>query len=112
MARYLARWRLLGDRDKSDARRCLNQHPASVELTRADQEARPALDAPVRLPAQWGPVEAVIVTWPVLYPPLWPLYAQMVEAITPVARSEEHTSELQSRENLVCRLLLEKKKTE
>src|SRR5690606_39310625 len=27
----------------------------------------------------------------------------------PPARSEEHTSELQSRENLVCRLLLEKK---
>src|SRR5207342_3826977 len=32
---------------------------------------------------------------------LWPLFAW---------RSEEHTSELQSRENLVCRLLLEKKK--
>src|SRR5690606_39316925 len=28
-----------------------------------------------------------------------------------VVRSEEHTSELQSRENLVCRLLLEKKKS-
>src|SRR5258706_6796517 len=28
-----------------------------------------------------------------------------------VARSEEHTSELQSLTNLVCRLLLEKKKT-
>src|SRR5690349_23934376 len=28
-----------------------------------------------------------------------------------VARSEEHTSELQSRRDLVCRLLLEKKKT-
>src|SRR5690606_40176848 len=28
----------------------------------------------------------------------------------PPNRSEEHTSELQSRENLVCRLLLEKKK--
>src|SRR5690606_3234590 len=28
----------------------------------------------------------------------------------PAGRSEEHTSELQSRENLVCRLLLEKKK--
>src|SRR5690606_41859988 len=27
----------------------------------------------------------------------------------PAMRSEEHTSELQSRENLVCRLLLEKK---
>src|SRR5436309_6402675 len=30
----------------------------------------------------------------------------------PDRRSEEHTSELQSRENLVCRLLLEKKKSE
>src|SRR6266511_4845082 len=29
---------------------------------------------------------------------------------SPCRRSEEHTSELQSRENLVCRLLLEKKK--
>src|SRR3712207_8894849 len=29
----------------------------------------------------------------------------------PVSRSEEHTSELQSRQYLVCRLLLEKKKT-
>ena len=28
------------------------------------------------------------------------------------ARSEEHTSELQSRSDLVCRLLLEKKKKE
>src|SRR5256886_9956976 len=30
---------------------------------------------------------------------------------TDVPRSEEHTSELQSQSNLVCRLLLEKKKT-
>src|SRR3712207_8905671 len=30
--------------------------------------------------------------------------------IEPVIRSEEHTSELQSRQYLVCRLLLEKKK--
>src|SRR3712207_8905676 len=31
--------------------------------------------------------------------------------ITPTTRSEEHTSELQSRQYLVCRLLLEKKNT-
>src|SRR3712207_7127532 len=30
--------------------------------------------------------------------------------VVPTARSEEHTSELQSRQYLVCRLLLEKKK--
>src|SRR5690606_39995263 len=33
-----------------------------------------------------------------------------VNAQAQLQRSEEHTSELQSRENLVCRLLLEKKK--
>src|SRR5690606_39302599 len=32
------------------------------------------------------------------------------EDVLEILRSEEHTSELQSRENLVCRLLLEKKK--
>src|SRR2546430_8296669 len=32
-------------------------------------------------------------------------------AIIAIMRSEEHTSELQSQSNLVCRLLLEKKKT-
>src|SRR3712207_7410905 len=31
-------------------------------------------------------------------------------ATRPISRSEEHTSELQSRQYLVCRLLLEKKK--
>src|SRR2546430_12991296 len=31
-------------------------------------------------------------------------------ALLPLSRSEEHTSELQSQSNLVCRLLLEKKK--
>src|SRR5947209_12214910 len=33
-----------------------------------------------------------------------------VEELAAMARSEEHTSELQSRQYLVCRLLLEKKK--
>src|SRR5690606_41943011 len=41
--------------------------------------------------------------------PLSPELADQLGARVDV-RSEEHTSELQSRENLVCRLLLEKKK--
>src|SRR5690606_39968151 len=36
--------------------------------------------------------------------------AHLLKGIPGTLRSEEHTSELQSRENLVCRLLLEKKK--
>src|SRR2546427_6803531 len=56
---------------------------------------------------------------------LWPeAFARRVASFTPkgmtdpvfkpseiTKRSEEHTSELQSQSNLVCRLLLEKKKT-
>src|SRR5207302_10505539 len=40
------------------------------------------------------------------------LYVKSVRSVTANSgtRSEEHTSELQSRENLVCRRLLEKKK--
>src|SRR2546430_4087509 len=38
------------------------------------------------------------------------LGAEVTLVSGPVARSEEHTSELQSQSNLVCRLLLEKKK--
>src|SRR2546430_8916310 len=36
-------------------------------------------------------------------------FVSVAERVRP-ARSEEHTSELQSQSNLVCRLLLEKKK--
>src|SRR2546430_17665943 len=46
---------------------------------------------------------------------VWHLIRQAVQELrsrshTPHSRSEEHTSELQSQSNLVCRLLLEKKK--
>src|SRR2546430_12443247 len=50
-------------------------------------------------------------------PQKFPLASGTVQLDTPngfdsvVMRSEEHTSELQSQSNLVCRLLLEKKKT-
>src|SRR5579883_1068234 len=52
--------------------------------------------------------------------PIWPFLPLHRASLPPAlggrrglgiyCRSEEHTSELQSRENLVCRLLLEKKK--
>src|SRR6476620_12779082 len=39
-----------------------------------------------------------------------PRAGTLVRAVRAIVRSEEHTSELQSRQYLVCRLLLEKKK--
>src|SRR2546427_6867142 len=41
---------------------------------------------------------------------LWRTAARFVATTNQSVRSEEHTSELQSQSNLVCRLLLEKKK--
>src|SRR2546430_11406392 len=37
-------------------------------------------------------------------------FSQVIDRLPEAERSEEHTSELQSQSNLVCRLLLEKKK--
>src|SRR5258705_10324285 len=39
-----------------------------------------------------------------------PVFLEIFAKMVPEARSEEHTSELQSLRHLVCRLLLEKKK--
>src|SRR2546430_12699048 len=54
--------------------------------------------------------------WVAVYPEIWwNLWSDLLGAVDTEHvdchyRSEEHTSELQSQSNLVCRLLLEKKK--
>src|SRR2546430_7819692 len=45
-------------------------------------------------------------------PIMWQKFSHVITVSQKFVRSEEHTSELQSPSNLVCRLLLEKKKTE
>src|SRR2546430_12667543 len=57
----------------------------------------------IRLPA-----EPVVV--PVDRSRIRQLALNLIENAVKYTRSEEHTSELQSQSNLVCRLLLEKKK--
>src|SRR5688572_32489993 len=46
---------------------------------------------------------------PPMRPNGWSLCALILDEVAGYGRSEEHTSELQSQSNLVCRLLLEKK---
>src|SRR3712207_7697219 len=57
----------------------------------------------------WGAAALLYTLFFSLLPPETAWRALFFVGIAP--RSEEHTSELQSRQYLVCRLLLEKKKT-
>src|SRR5207302_5027099 len=67
----------------SPPRGCASSSPAS---SRTSASSRDSLQRPARAAAGYPTASA---------------------RPTPARRSEEHTSELQSRENLVCRLLLE-----
>src|SRR5215813_2829480 len=87
-----------------------------------DWYAGAARDLPWRRPdaTPWGVLvsEVMLQQTPVirvlpayrLWIQQWPTPAGLAAATPGDARSEEHTSELQSRPHLVCRLLLEKKK--
>src|SRR5436309_15809659 len=76
----------------------------SVERSSDMADAKPRKTRQVAL----GTTALVALVWllGVWPPPVW----WRTHWPRQTARSEEHTSELQSRENLVCRLLLEKKK--
>src|SRR3712207_8064827 len=77
-----------------------NEQTAVVTVTRQEPPrdiVPPAVN--VSTPADNSTVETATVN----------VGGTVADAGSPVSRSEEHTSELQSRQYLVCRLLLEKK---
>src|SRR5690606_41392997 len=84
---------LVGAPDSAPAPAAQPQRLSAFSAPTAAPTPPPATPAPAPAPSPWGATRA-------------PAAPERV----PSTRSEEHTSELQSRENLVCRLLLEKKK--
>src|SRR6266436_6902401 len=79
---------------------------AAVDIVRAATEDEPHL-MPVVLPPFTSHFASLAGGYDVALCDVWGVVHNGVAA---TARSEEHTSELQSRLHLVCRLLLEKKK--
>src|SRR3712207_7777312 len=75
------------------------QHPVFLA---PDQLAEVLQTAPTSIETASGDVDEVIA--------VVPSNRAHLDALVDAERSEEHTSELQSRQYLVCRLLLEKKK--
>jgi agmatine deiminase len=82
VAAFLVRWGLAADRAATEHRLRAIAPPVTGSAA-ANPPVAPA--APIRLPAQWEPVETILLSWPLFYPPLWPLHAAMVAAIAPVA---------------------------
>ncbi|MEM6282310.1 MAG: agmatine deiminase family protein, partial [Chloroflexota bacterium] len=84
VADYLLRFDLLPGTSRAELQSNLTAAPAPITIV--DSDAQPATTTQAsRIPAQWEPMERVMLSWPVLYPPLWTLHAQMAEAISAVA---------------------------
>ena len=92
MAHYLTRWGILPDGMNSVAARdaIAAAHPEVTDAPPATEAS--TFSGPIRLPAQWEPLEAVAVTWPTLYPSLWRAHAEIVEAVSVVARADVFVS--------------------
>jgi agmatine deiminase len=88
LATWMERWGLSPSRlPRAVAQRQLEALASSpVETIKADGMPDRAPSEILRLPAEWEPSEAVVITWPVLYPGLWDFYRDLVTAIAPAAR--------------------------
>ena len=88
LARWMERWGLLPSRlPLTGALRQLEALASTpVETIKAEGIPDRASSEALRLPAEWEPSEAVVITWPVLYPGFWGFYRDLVTAIAPVAR--------------------------
>lgn len=88
VASFMSRWGLLNNIDIRTTIQTLYGDSPTLEVTQPEQIKPPvpfSLNTKVRLPAQWEPMETILLTWPSIYPALWEQHTQMVEAITPVA---------------------------
>jgi agmatine deiminase len=88
LARWMDRWGLLASHLSPSTVQHQLEALASCQVDIVSAGGIPA-SAPsegLRLPAEWEPTEAVVITWPVLYPGLWDFYCDLVAAIEPVAR--------------------------
>ncbi|MFZ4815335.1 MAG: agmatine deiminase family protein [Phototrophicaceae bacterium] len=77
---YLTRYGLLPGVSEAEIRLRLMDSAVAVDVV--DMNKPPAItDQPIRLPAQWEPMERVMLSWPVSFPPLWAAHAEMAEQI-------------------------------
>ena len=87
MAQYLHDWDIIPIADSETLKRGLANSTAQITPTNI-QKPEPYGGSPVRIPAQWEPMEKVLISWCIIYPSIWEMHAQMAEAISQVAEVE------------------------
>lgn len=87
MAHYLHDWNIMPMADVETLKRGLANSTARITPTNI-QKPETYKGNPVRMPAQWEPMEKVLISWCIIYPSIWEMHAQMAEAISQVAEVE------------------------
>lgn len=80
VSQYLVRFQLLPTLSQSEILKALQDSTLIVQEIDPTLTPEPYLGT-VRLPAQWEKMETILFAFPVNYPPLWHLHAQMIAAV-------------------------------
>jgi len=85
MAEYLVKWGIMPGALLDTLGRSLINMQLHLEFV--DRHGTPPQHdgSPLRIPAQWERSERILISWGRFYPDLWPMHAQMVEAVSQVA---------------------------
>jgi agmatine deiminase len=88
MARFLVDWDIITDETPGNLAACIASTDAPIEHVAPDGTPPVYEGGLLRVPAQWEPVERVLLSWGRMYPDIWEMHAQMVEAVSEVAVAE------------------------
>lgn len=88
MARFLVDWGLFPAAELRDVATQLATIHIPCAVAERDAVPQSYEGEALRIPAQWEQTERVLVSWGRMYPTVWEMHAQLVEAISAVAGAE------------------------
>lgn len=88
MAQYLVDWDIMPHSGIASLADELERCAAPISVLTSSAKAEAYTGAPVRIPAQWEQMERILMSWGRMYPQVWDMHAQMVEALSQVVRVE------------------------
>lgn len=88
MAQYMTDWGIVRDLPATELAQMIDTSTPQIDIAGSNATVQQHDGSPVHIPAQWEPAETILISWGIIYPPLWDMHAQMAEAISKVAKVE------------------------